>query len=142
MQHPIVIIDNDVEVGIDHIDQSRTYGGLIEGLPTDRLNKTILGRVKTKAKERSHSDAIYLIEPKQTPIEYDGRYPFGKPMRLPSITCIMSVYSYKVFRDQSKMGSSLTIIWFQDEYAFPIQSDIIQKIKEIPFREICEEFDH
>ncbi|PTX63570.1 hypothetical protein C8N46_101171 [Kordia periserrulae] len=137
-----LLIDNDLEVRIDHIDQWFTYSGLLEGLPTNRLNTMILERTKEEAKERFHSDAVYLIEPTQTPIEYEGRYVFGKPMQLPSITCVCSVASSEVFRNKEMHGSHLIIIWLQEDYAFPIEETIIEKIKEIPFRKICKEFEY
>jgi hypothetical protein len=40
------------------------------------------------------------------------------------------------------MFSSLCLIWFQEDYAFPIEKDILDKIKEIPFSKICGEFDY
>jgi len=141
MKKSNLIIDNDLEVTIGHIDQWLTYSGMLEGIPTDRWNAKVIERTKIQAKGRFHSEAIHLIEPTQKPIEVHRKYALGKPMKLPAVTCMMNIYSSEVFRDQDKMGSSLVIIWFQDDYAFPIEAAILQKIKEIPFRKICEEFD-
>jgi hypothetical protein len=42
-----------------------------------------------------------------------------------------------VFRDTSNDYSFLHILWFQDDYAFPIDAEVLEKIKQIPFGELC-----
>jgi hypothetical protein len=81
-----------------------------------------------------------LIEPIQTPIEYEGKYAFGDPASLPPIACIVDLWYYSAFRDETKDFSSLGLIWFQDDYAFPMEEQILEKIKQIPFSKICGEF--
>ncbi|MGV7106843.1 hypothetical protein [Flavobacterium sp. U410] len=137
-----LIIETNKEVTIKRIKQWYTYYGLLEGLPTDKMNERIINRTKKEAKEFSGLDEIYLIEPKQTLIDYDGKYPFGNPVSLPGITCIAELWHNDVFRNTDKMFSSLCLIWFQEDYAFPIEKDILDKIKEIPFSKICGEFDY
>lgn len=137
-----LIIEGDKEVRIKRISQSYTYGGLLEGLPTTRMNDYILASVKEEAKKFCGLDEIYLIEPQQTPIPYDGKYPFGTPMSLPSVICIIKIWYYTTFRDKEKDFSCLGIIWFQNDYAFPIDEEIVEKIKEIPFSKICGEFQY
>lgn len=137
-----LIIENNKEVTIKSIKQWHTYGGLLEGIPTDKMNTQIIERTKIEAKEFSRMEEIYLIEPKQEPIDYDGNYPFGNPAALPGVTCVAELWHNDVFRDTDKMFSSLCIIWFQEDYAFPIDEEIVKDIKEIPFSKICGEFDY
>ena len=137
-----LIIENNKEVTIKSIKQWHTYGGLLEGVPTDEMNENIIDRTKKEAKEFLGMDEIYLIEPKQKPIDFDGKYPFGNPASLPGVTCLVELWCNDVFRNTDKMFSSLCVIWFQEDYAFPIEKKILSKIKEIPFSEICGEFDY
>ncbi|NHN25988.1 hypothetical protein FIA58_009910 [Flavobacterium jejuense] len=137
-----LIIENNKEVTIKSIKQWHTYGGLLEGIPNDKMNARIIERTKIEAKEFSHMEEIYLIEPKEMPIDYDGKYPFGNPAALPGVTCVAELWHNDVFRDTNKMFSSLCIIWFQEDYAFPIDEEIVKAIKEIPFSKICGEFDY
>lgn len=137
-----LIIENNKEVTIKRIKQWHTYGGLLEGIPTDKMNARIIERTKIDAKEFSRMEEIYLIEPKQEPIDYDGNYRFGNPAALPGVTCIAELWHNDVFRDTDKMFSSLCIIWFQEDYAFPIDEEIVKAIKKIPFSKICGEFDY
>tara|TARA_Y100000815_G_C12973061_1_gene361197 strand:+ start:92 stop:517 length:426 start_codon:yes stop_codon:yes gene_type:complete len=137
-----LIIETNKNVTIKRIKQWHTYGGLLEGIPTDKLNERIINRTKKQAKEFSGMEEIYLIEPKQKPIDYDGKYPFGNPASLPGVTCIAELWHNDVFKNPDKMFSSLCIIWFQEDYAFPIEENILNSIKEIPFSKICGEFDY
>ena len=78
-----LIIESDKEVTIKGIKQWHTYDGLLEGLPTTRMNTRILEDAKEDAKKFCGFNEIYLIEPVQRPIEYAGKYPFGDPASLP-----------------------------------------------------------
>ncbi|KOY85240.1 hypothetical protein AD998_02895 [bacterium 336/3] len=137
-----LIIDYDLEVRIRSIQQKYTYEGLLEGLPTKEMNKNRIQRFKQEAERFCGMSHIHLIEPIETPIHYNGTYPFGEPAQLPSIICIMEVGYYKAFRDMEKDYSRLGIIFFQNDFAFPIDSEILEKIKQIPYRQICGEFEY
>lgn len=102
--------------------QSLTYEGLLEGLPTKRMNDAQLERlVATATRDDGHPPL--LITPTQTPIPYEGRYFLGDPASLPSIVCIGRFFHSAPARDTTKHCSSLTIIWLQDDYAFPISAE-------------------
>ena len=72
-----------------------------------------------------------LLEPEQTPIDVTGRTPpRGIPAALPAITCIAR------FNSDGQLGtddiwSVLRVIWFQDEFAFPIDDRALRQIAEI-----------
>ena len=138
-----IIVDGNKEAIITQIKQWRTYRGLLEGLPTTEMNRCRLMATMEDAKKFCGQDEIYLIEPQQTPITIGDNdiYPFGTPASLPNITCIAEIMYSRALRDQTKDFSSLGVIWFQDDYAFPINKDVVAKIKDIPFSKICGEFE-
>jgi len=140
MNHDI-IVDGNIEANIKRMMQWHTYDGLLNGLPTIEMNNRHLVVAKEEAKKICYHDEIYLIEPKQTPIPHKGEYPFGEPASLPAVTCIAKIRYIFPFRDKTKDYSSLGIVWFQEDFAFPIDKDVLEKIKAIPFREICGEFE-
>ena len=137
-----LIIEFDKKVTIKTIKQWETYGGLLEGVPTKRSNKRTIERTKKEAKKITGVHQIFLIETEQKPIEHIKNYVFGTPASLPKITCVAELWYNDVFRDKNKMFSSLCIIWYQEDYAFPIEEHILDAIKEIPFSKICGEFDY
>ncbi len=135
-----LIVEGDHVVDIIEIKQWLVYDGLLEGLPTRRINDQTLIEIKAHAKEFCQLNAVYLIEPIQEPIEYKGHYPFGEPAKLPDVGCIVKVKSYSTFKEPTKDFSELGLIWFQKQFMFPIEEDILQKIKAIPYSQLCEEF--
>ena len=137
-----ILINGDTRVSIKSIKQRLTYDGLLEGLPTKEMNGRILVGVKEDAKKFCQLNKVYLIEPEQKPIEYNGRYPFGEPAQLPSVICIVELRCYSVFKDKTKDYSALGLIWFQDNFMFPIDSNVLEKIKAVPFDKVCEELNY
>jgi len=137
-----LIIEGGKKARIQAIRQWEIYSGLLEGFPTKRMNNEILRGVKETARKFCGMEEVYVIEPIQTPIEYDGKYPFGEPAELPPVACIAEIKCYAVFRDRDKDFSSLALVWFQSDYAFPIEDEILEKIKQIPFSQICGEFNY
>ena len=56
---------------------------------------------------------------------------------LPAVVCCATLMYDGVFRDTTESYSFLNILWFQDDYAFPIDAEVLEKIKQIPFGELC-----
>ncbi len=135
-----LIIEGDKEVSIEFLNQRLTYGGLLEGLPTTKSNMRKIESLKIEGRGYSGDGAVYVIEPLQTPIPYEGEYPFGDPASLPEVVCIAELRYNGASRNKNKDFSTLTLIWFQNDYAFPIDNEIIEKIKLVPFSKISDEF--
>lgn len=135
-----LIIDTDKEVTIDELLQRHVYSGLLEGMPTTKMNRQIVADAKAEAKKFCGIEEIYLIEPKQTPIPYEGKYPFGEPSALPPIMCMAKLLYHGVFRNAEKDYAALALVWFQEDFAFRIADEILENVKQIPFSKICGEF--
>jgi hypothetical protein len=110
--------------------QHQIYEGLLEGLPTREGNARRLEQIITKNRGNPYAGDPYLIAPTERPIEYrDGeRYPFGTPSSIPSIACVGRFDSLKPARDLERDYSGLVVIWFQAEYAFPVDSHVIEQL--------------
>ena len=137
-----IIVEHNKSVIIKSIHQWMTYGGLLEGLPTDRMNKNILERLPDQIKQHCGDWPFYILEPIQTPIEFDDNYIFGKPMKLPSVICIIDLTFHKAVRNPQMHGSSLIIAWFQNSYAFPIEDEIIEKFKKLAWSQYARDFEY
>ncbi len=135
-------VEHNLDVTLDSLHQWRTYGGLLEGLPTDKMNANILKRVEEEARKHTYASAVYIIKPEQIPIPYDRVYSFGTPMEMPPITCVASFTSHKPARNQQMDGSRLTIVWYQEEYAFPVKQSVIEQFIEIPWSKVAEDFEY
>lgn len=111
------------------------YGGLLEGLPTRGMNASIIVSARTDARERDGNEP-HLIEPVQTAIEHEGRYPFGEPARLPRIGCVGHFVS--AGKDPVHF-SCLTVIWFQHAYAFPLSSEAATALRGLDWERLATE---
>src|SRR4051812_32851275 len=120
-----LMIEVNRQVNIESITQWFTYSGLLEGLPTKKMNERILADVRLEAAKFCYINEIHVIEPEQRRIQYEGKYPFGEPYELPPVICVASVKYFGACRDHSKDYAVLGLVWFQREFAFPIDEMIL-----------------
>ncbi|HEV7404591.1 MAG TPA: hypothetical protein VGO11_16745 [Chthoniobacteraceae bacterium] len=110
------------------LNQSRTYEGLLEGLPTKEKNRGIVERT-IQCAEELWGGAAYLITPPETPITLDHDYPFGTPASIPGIVCCARFRSRTSVRpDDGDDYSELTFVWFQSDYALPIDESTLTQM--------------
>lgn len=105
------------------IDQWGTYSGLLEGVPTKEMNERIVSRSLDQAKNRWNQKP-YLIPPIETPIDLARKYPFGTPASIPGITCLAHFDCFDAVVDHKMDASALTLVWFQTDFAFPIDDAV------------------
>jgi uncharacterized protein (TIGR02996 family) len=129
------------DIRLQSLRQYSFYAGLLEGLPTREMNQREIESLVRDEQSR-RGEAPYLVEPPERPIEYkrDSPYPFGTPAHIPGIACIGQFDSFKPARDESHDGSCLTIIWFQDDYAFPIDPGVYEHIRAIDWEKHAHDF--
>ncbi len=127
MLHEIRFSDRTVK--LVELRQSVVYEGLIEGLPTQRMNKAEIAAAMKIAQEIIASSSPVLLPPKTKEVEWlrPTPYPFGKPEQIPSICCIGRFHSYTHARDSSKDFSMLCVVWFQEQMGPPLDSEIINQ---------------
>ena len=124
-----IILINNTEVEIAKIYQMKTYDSLIEGTYDKELNDDLLVDIKQRAKRIFYRDTYFVIDPR-----------INEGDNFPEYCIILELMVFKPFRDMDKDYSALTVICFQDEFAFPISSKNIYYIKEIPFELLCKEY--
>ena len=110
-------------IRLDGLDQHWTYGGLLVGHPSRELNRRIMDRLVTRHCGTKGPGVPVLLEPIETPL---AKFPldpdWSTAAALPSITCIARFTSDVLPGDAESIGSVLSVIWFQDGFAFPIDS--------------------
>ncbi|APR82099.1 Hypothetical protein A7982_07448 [Minicystis rosea] len=128
-------------VHLEWLQQWSVYAGLLEGLPTRERNDADIEQWRADARRKDEHEP-FLITPNQRPIEYDGHYPLGEPAALPAIGCIARFCSYEPARDPDKDYSALTVIWFQDDYAFPLSEEAEQAIRNLDWEKWARDWEH
>ena len=124
------------------LQQSRTYAGLLEGLPTTKLNQSLLADLP--AQHRNYGRPAHVIKPVEELIPYSDQsgepYPFGTPARLPFILCVAQFESFQPARDMDAHASGLAVVWFQHHFAFPIDEDMVKAVQAIDWTEHAGDF--
>ena len=135
-----IILDSGIQIVLYELVQNLTYEGLIEGIPTKEMNARHIEFFIKK-----HSSSVkqpYLIEPVESPINIGRDYPLGEPAKIPEITCVASFESNYTEQQESILYRSIAkIIWFQEEFALPIERSIIDQIKSIDWPMISTEYE-
>jgi hypothetical protein len=113
--------------------QARVYEGLLEGLPTIAMNRRIVEGLVADERGKFYGADPVLLAPKETPIPHHGDrpYSFGVPASLPAIVCIARLYSPEPARDRTKDMSGLGVMWFQPDFAFPIDPEVLEQLRAI-----------
>jgi hypothetical protein len=118
-----VQLETGREIRMHELAQSKVYAGLLEGVPTREMNRRTVEAAVEGA--RVGGRAVYLVPPQETPIPGHDGYPFGEPASLPSTMCIARFAS----AETTTTGSMLTIIWFQHDFALPIDAAVLAHIR-------------
>lgn len=102
------------------LDQHWTYGGLMAGHPSREMNRDIMDRLVTRQTGPKGRGVPVLFEPIETPVEKHSDPDWSTAANLPVITCIARFMSGVLPGDEEGIASILRVIWFQDEFALPI----------------------
>jgi uncharacterized protein (TIGR02996 family) len=125
-------------IGLNSLRQSLTYAGLLMGTPSREINDSMhIEWALQAARNVRDGTRVHLIEPKRR--DYD-RIPGDMESItndlhvvewLPAVTCI------GVFGDAY---SELAIVWFQEEYALPIEKSALSQIKALDWKNAARHF--
>ena len=134
-------LNSGVTVSLDSIIQWRTYAGLIAGVPDQAMNERRISDAKKTAAEKLSMDCfIHLIIPEITMRRRrSSRGPAGKYPVLPLITCAAVLDSEPLDKSEG-FGSALKIVWFQDDWALPVQPAVLKQICALPWSELAQEY--
>jgi hypothetical protein len=125
-------------LSLESLDQWFVYAGLLEGLPTRERNDAEIEMILARARQRDRYEP-FLITPIQRPLESHLPFRFGEATALPAIACVARFFSQKPARDPKLDCSGLTVIWFQDEYAFPLSEDAERALHTLDWQRLASE---
>jgi hypothetical protein len=137
-----IVLTSGREIGLILLNQSFTYYGLLEGAPTARWNQEIIDSALQEERNKQRGCEPYLVPPIQTPIDLPVRIstPFGKPIKLPSVLCVARFDSRHPIHDHSDpvmYYSQLSVIWFQEDFAFPIDGAVLEALRQIDWEKLA-----
>lgn len=136
--------------------QEMTYGDLIEGVPTSKMNDNKLKWIDERMRRDGWfaGQVPFLIPPVRRDFlrepgdmasnQHGGRVPEW----MPAITCIGRFASHPTKNPNMNgsslfiKSSSLLIIWFQEDYAMPISEIALQAIIAIDWNSHAKDFEY
>jgi hypothetical protein len=127
------------ELALSGLAQELTYEGLLEGVPTTKINRLHVDNLVEKHRARSWNGAVHLVTPVETPLPAGGLQSMGSPAVLPRVTCIGRFRSGPI-AESPGCYSELTIIWFQSEFALPIEATVLDAITRLDWNATAVDF--
>lgn len=133
------------------LDQVMTYDGLLEGTPNAETNDWYIAAALRAAKPHCIEGASpFLIPPSRrdylrTPGDMDDlrkERPHRIPEWLPSVRCIGSFVSTMTVREPEKHGSTLVVVWFQDEYSPPFLEPAASALRQLDWETLAADFEY
>lgn len=134
-------LDNQREVVITKITQSYHYNqgvSISDYPPNEEYNDMILEDLEEEL-SKAHRSSYHIITPKRyskSEIEELRNLKYSEDFEyelLPDVLCIVDFHSRQPKKNTEADYSILTVAWFQDKYAFPIDNQILEQLKEIPW---------
>lgn len=135
-----IILEHNRYAHIEFFVQWRTYRGVLEGVPNKSINKWYIECAVKDAARYCDNAPVYLIEPKQKIHRENAEHPEYTVMSLPEVTCIAKLNSYTPAKDPEMVGSALTVVWYQDTMAMPIDESILEQMKQIKWSELADDY--
>jgi hypothetical protein len=147
--HCSIELNSGVSITLKSLTQRMTYAGLLAGIPTSQLNhKLIQGVLENSGRTSGMTgNKPFLVQPRRRdflrqPGDMDSSRSDGRTAEwLPMITCIGEFHSSAPASNPDMDASSLTIVWFQDEYAVPIAEVVMDSIKCIDWNSHADDFE-
>ena len=123
-------------ITLEALHQWATYQGLI-GVPFDRVNDRLIeGTLHTAQTYCVEESRPYLVSPRsrdylRQPDDMVGVTTVGGGVAqwLPVVTCVGIFKDVSPVRDKSLDQSYLTVVWFQDEFAFPMDTGVLEHLR-------------
>ena len=136
-------------ISLEEIYQDLTYSSLLEGIPTRRLNKDIIKQTYKSVNDKIYSSApIHIIKPTEEPLDlpedrldyYKSKGEDWEPLSMPKISCMANFISEAI--TENYMFSNLTIVWFQENWALPIEKTVLNKIIALDWNKYANQGDY
>ena len=106
-------------IALSRLEQWPTYYGVLCGRPNARINEGFITQALDQARERNPNGAEpFLLAP-----------PAGD--LLPRVSCIATFDSGELARPGSEPYSSLTVVWFHEEFGVPAGGKVMEQLSTI-----------
>lgn len=138
-------LDSGRTVILRSLHQSMTYAGWMEGVPSaDWNDRIVAGSLKDAERQGVEGAKPWLIPPaRRDYLRQRGDMAGCQSVRglapewLPMVTCVGVLQDSKPVRDPSKALSVLTVVWYQDEFALPINAAVFELLRSVDWKRLA-----
>ncbi|MCK5536159.1 MAG: hypothetical protein KAI79_04985 [Bacteroidales bacterium] len=135
--HPAIVLSSGINIHLQSISLSHTYGGLLCNTPSEQINNNVISEIREKFEK-----ACFIIKPRINMIsEYDffdkGDH-YSKEKTIPLLSAVKVEALFECYKDEE--STFLNIIWFQDGFSETISSSIENKIQDIDWHRYAKKF--
>lgn len=154
-----ITLNGGREIALAHIEQWRAYAGVLAGMPNRALNDRVIEDARSRALRHCMNGAApVLLPPRLTPVE---RKPASAEYlrltgmtaeqsaardrqmhyeQLPAVACVAVFNSDGLSKPDAEPYSSLTLIWFQDDFAMPVDAGVLAQIQALDWEALATEW--
>ena len=132
-------LDDGSCISLDALHQSKTYGGLLGGWPTPKLNDSIIAEAKMEACKMFPKKKIWILPKEEAPLIMKDMPWLDKSWAHMAWIQTIAVFINPDTRNEDLLWSSLVIIWFQNEWGLPICERALKEIVKIPWHEASDD---
>lgn len=138
--HCDLTLSSGRSVRLLYLSQSFTYGGWQEGVPDSRINDQIVESAARRAKEKYQREPV-LLKPRRRDYLRSPEHRDPDTEWLPVIESLCVLRSLSPARDLECDYSSVTVVWYQDEFGLPT-GDFLEQFKQIDWERYAEDGDY
>ncbi len=117
-----------------NLSQAAVYADVLEGVPNREINARIVENAVETAKRMHGRLTPRLITPTQ-------RRCGSKPEQytLPPVRCIVRFRSFDPAHDMTAERSEACLVWFQEKFAFPVASEVLEAMRKLDWTEFAKD---
>jgi hypothetical protein len=126
-------------IDLHHVEVFRTYGGMVDGVPTVHTNDRKLAHLVKRARSERGRPVHLVQPPRRTLASTNWRREYQE--LLPPVTCVGYFESapVNIGTDDPSAMSVLTVIWFQEAFASPFSAEALPALSAIPWTDCAED---
>ena len=132
------------KITLQRLDQRMHYADALMGAPNARTNRE---HIKVALEEAGRFSASEISPHLSPPITRGYRREPGDSPRmsgvaewLPDVRCIGLFHSFPACKPEN-FYSALVVVWFQEEYAFPIEESALSELLALDWEALATDFD-
>jgi hypothetical protein len=154
-----ITLNSGREITLARIEQWRSYAGVLAGIPNRAMNGRVIEEARSQALQHCLEGAApYLVPPRLKPVE--TRPPSAEYLKrtgmtaeqsaardqqmhyeqLPAVVCVAVFNADGLTKPDAEPMSSLTLIWFQDEFALPVDAGVLAHIQSLDWETLATEW--